>query len=563
MRKEVLQVNEAKRCVKWLAIYCLLLAINIILETSTITYSFPLHSFSTIYLLILSVCLILRYYLKVAGKTKMKPAMQLLSYMIFLLILLRGIKYSVFGNIAALGRYTWYLYYLPMLCIPVLLFFVSLYVYAEDEQQIKRKWGWAAIVTVILVLLVLTNDLHQWVFRFQPGFANWDSDYSYGWGFTIVTVWEYLMYIAAVAVLIAKCSISKIKHRAWLILIPFGIGIAMLLLLITGTMPKLNGHTPIELPEALCFMAAGALECCMQLGLIPTNESYRGLMQITSVPVQITDNAGVVLYKSDTAQELTKEQFSAPDKARIGEHTILRRMEIPGGYGFWQNDVAELDRLNEELAEAKERLSEEGELIRLQNELKEKQKTIEQRTLVYDDIAKRTQRQSMAISRIAQQAMHTEDAEQKDKCRKQIALLGSYIKRYANLMLLSSESNTVSVGELSLSVAEVLRYLNLYGIPGELLNTASGYVPAEKALAVFEVFEALLENHLADLRGVYTNLSTQDGGLIFKLTLENMLTDDSESIREKLNAAGIQTLFEHEDNVGYFSFLLPKGGDEL
>lgn len=109
----------------------------------------------------------------------------------------------------------------------------------------------------------------------------------------------------------------------------------------------------------------------------------------------------------------------------------------------------------------------------------------------------------------------------------------------------------------------MLRYLNLYGIPGELLNTASGYVPAEKALAVFEVFEALLENHLADLRGVYTNLSTQDGGLVFKLTLENMLTDNSESIREKLAADGIQTLFEHEDNVGYFSFLLPKGGDGL
>ena len=265
-----------------------------------------------------------------------------------------------------------------------LLFFVSLYVYAIDEGQERRKWSWVAIVTAILVLFVLTNDLHQQVFRFQPGFANWDEDYSYGWGFILVSAWEYLLYLAAVAVLIAKCSIAKIHYRAGMILIPFVAGITMLLLLTAGYMPKIGGYNVIQFPEALCFMAAGILECCIQLGLIPTNESYGKLMQMTSVPVRISDCNGNCVYQSSAAKELTKEQLTSPDKTRIAEHTLLRRMEIPGGYGFWQEDVTELDCLNEELADAKDRLSEEAELIRLQNELEKTQAVIEQRSYVHD-----------------------------------------------------------------------------------------------------------------------------------------------------------------------------------
>ena len=41
----------------------------------------------------------------------------------------------------------------------------------------------------------------------------------------------------------------------------------------------------------------------------------------------------------------------------------MHKMKIQGGYGIWQVDLAELDRLNEELEEAKEGLSEETELI--------------------------------------------------------------------------------------------------------------------------------------------------------------------------------------------------------
>ncbi len=157
--------------------------------------------------------------------------------------------------------------------------------------------------------------------------------------------------------------------------------------------------------------------------------------------------------------------------------------------------------------------------------------------------------------------MRSTDVAEIDRCRKQITLLGAYIKRYANLMLLSSESHQISAGELALSVTEVLRYLNLYGIPGELLNTASGNIPAAKAIAVFESFENLLETHLANLHGVYANLSERENGYIFKLTLENMTADRFESVIGKLAAVGVNMQFEYEDDIGYFSFEFSVGGE--
>ena len=232
-------------------------------------------------------------------------------------------------------------------------------------------------------------------------------------------------------------------------------------------------------------------------------------------------------------------------------------MKIPGGFGFWQDDVTELDRLNTELADARNRLSEEAELTRLKNELKENQAKIRQRTIVYDTIAERTKSQSVAISRIAKEARLSSDKAFREKSRKHILLLGAYIKRYANLMLLSEDSKVIEVGELSISVAEVLRYLNLFGIPAELLNTAEGSVPADVAFTVFETFKVLLEESFSSISGLFANFSGNEN-IVFKLTLENHQAYIPKFMEEKLSETGVRFTVEYEDNVTYIGFTFPE-----
>ncbi len=555
-------MNEVKNIFRRMAFYYLLLAVNIIPCASFIPDSFPTRNVSTIYLLALCVCLIIYYSNRVLKAGGLSLIMKSLSWMALLMILLRGIKYSAFSEVGVLARHIWYLYYVPILLLPLLMFYVSLLVSPKGKTHISKIWYCVLAVTVILIILVLTNDFHQLIFRFQLNFNNWDSDYSHGFLFYAVTVWQYVLYLAAILILIVKCRISSSKKNAWTILVPFAIGIFMNALLLFEKMPKFNGAYIIEFPEAVIFTVAIVLECCMQLGLIPTNTDYGKLFQKFSISAQITDEKGEVVYSSHSAAPLTEKQFLMQDGLRMDEHTVLHKMKIPGGYGFWQDDMTELDRLNEELAEAKENLEQEAELIRLRNELKEKEAKTEQRSLVYDLIAKRTQKQSQLISDFAKTARESSDLSDKEEYRNRIALLGAYIKRYANLTLISQESGWVEVGELGLSVSEVLRYLNFCGIPSEFFSNAKCSVNAKAALAVFEAFETLLETNYSCLQGVFVNVSEQENVNI-KLTLENLKEELPKEQKAALNALGVLSETQIEDGVAYICFTLSKGGETV
>ena len=146
-------------------------------------------------------------------------------------------------------------------------------------------------------------------------------------------------------------------------------------------------------------------------------------------------------------------------------------------------------------------------------------------------------------------------------CRRKITFLGAYIKRYANLMLMSQESGVVEAGELALSVSEVLRYLNYCGVPCEFVENAQCVVNADAVLAVFEAFEIMIETNFSNLKGAFVNLSEQQEAVVFKLTLENPAETLPHEVTEQLLSVDIKAEEMQEDNVAYISFTLPKGGE--
>ena len=126
-------------------------------------------------------------------------------------------------------------------------------------------------------------------------------------------------------------------------------------------------------------------------------------------------------------------------------------------------------------------------------------------------------------------------------------------------MLLSRESDVIEVGELGLSLAEVLRYLNYCGVPGEYVGGAECAMPASAALAVFEAFEALLEVNHSCLAGVFVNLGAREC-VTCKVTLEGLTVPLAAPQIERLQAAGVTCCGEQEDGVTYLCFTMPRGG---
>ena len=100
----------------------------------------------------------------------------------------RTVKFHIFHD--PLGEHIcWYLYYIPMILIPVLGLAAAMFLGEKDGEKTGRKIIVLLAFAVVMIVCVFTNDLHQLVFRFsgRPPFS--DRDYSYGILFIEIQGW--------------------------------------------------------------------------------------------------------------------------------------------------------------------------------------------------------------------------------------------------------------------------------------------------------------------------------------------------------------------------------------
>ena len=99
-------------------------------------------------------------------------------------------------------RHLWYLYYLPMLAIPLLAMFVALSLGRPESFRLPKWTALLNILTAALFLLVLTNDLHQLVFVFPADAAVWGDDYRYAFGYVLTVGWILLCTLTALVTML-------------------------------------------------------------------------------------------------------------------------------------------------------------------------------------------------------------------------------------------------------------------------------------------------------------------------------------------------------------------------
>ena len=79
---------------------------------------------------------------------------------------IRMCKFEIPDEMPTAQRYAWYLYYIPMLLIPTVSLYLAFYIrQPEDYKLPKRRWL-LFLPALFLIGIVLTNDMHQLVFKF-------------------------------------------------------------------------------------------------------------------------------------------------------------------------------------------------------------------------------------------------------------------------------------------------------------------------------------------------------------------------------------------------------------
>ncbi len=462
-------------------------------------------------------------------------------------IILRGAKYIAFEETGVIARHIWYLYYIPALFIPLLSLLAALSVGGGDQRGMRRQMWIAAPVTCLLALLVLTNDLHQLVFRFHKDFADWDADYSRTPFFYLIYGWIALLFLGAVYILFSRCRVSASRRLVWIPMLPALFGILYLTLNAADLWPKVNGIHLGEFPETVCFTMAGVWLSLMYIGLIPSNVRYGRLFELSGLSAQIADRDFRIIYRSPTAvslseQELREERALLPDS-----NTRIHRKQVHGGFVYWQDDITELNRIHEELREAGERLGEEAELLRLENELKEERAQIEAKTRTYDEIAQRVSPQSLKITGLC--AYAKEHPESYVLQMKTVCLLAVYIKRFANLSLLAAGSDSIDSTELYLALQESLRSVKDLGIPAESSLLESVSLPPQTVLQSYSLFEQLLEQALPALRGLQVTLRKNGIKCVFEGAALTLPSGSTASLREEEGSFFVSIPFEEAEEA--------------
>ena len=430
--------------------------------------------------------------------------LRLTAVLMLLWLILRTLKYSVVTDLTA-GRYIWYLYYLPMLFLPLLWVYIALSMGKSEDYRLSRGIGMLSIIPAALFLLVITNDLHQQVFAFKSGVPGLpvSGTYSYRPLYFICLGWMVVCMAFSLVCLFRKSRIPSGEGKR---ITPFVLGCAMLLysILYLSGIPAVRWWFG-DMNVMFCLLYAAIYESCIRCRMIPSNTGYVELFEATTLAACIADRSGRIVLRSRAADENMTcpqegQRIVRPDGMRISS------APISGGYAVWQDNVRQLaelrTRLNvnrEEMERNKKKLKDAYLVQKSLHELTEKNR-------IYNELEAKHSRQTAQMRQMLARCERSGPAERRSLLKK-VLLLGTYIKRSANLYFLSSEYQWLPQQELRLTVDEAVRTLTACGTECGVIYRTTGPMRTSEVVRLFDLLEIVAETTVDNLRSLFISVS--------------------------------------------------------
>lgn len=451
-------------------------------------------------------------------------------------------------------RRLWYLYYLPMLFIPFLAVFVAMSLGKPENFRLPKWTALLYIPAAVLFLLVLTNDLHQFVFVFPADAAVWGNDYRYAFGYFLAVGWMILCTITALVTMLIKC---RIPHSRKVLMLPFVPAILAVVygLLDIFRLPWLKAIAG-DITVVFCLLFTAVLESCIQCGLIQSNSCYGELFDASTVGAQITDEDYQTYRTSQNAQPVSESVLRQTEKGPVllPEGIRLCTADIRGGHIFWQENVAELLSVLKQLGETREELSEYSTLLEEENKQKQQRCELEEQKRLYDVVR---QTVSPAMERLAALITRLDGAADRESARALhggIAVLGAYIKRRSNLVFLTDEAGAVSSRELRLCLEESVSNLCLAGMDCAVSLDAEESMDGKAAGRIYDFFEETVETVLERRPAIDIVVTRTDSGWQMTVMLQGEV--NFSALKRRFPDAEV----EHDEDVCYCRLNVAEGG---
>ena len=480
-----------------------------------------------------------------------KNTLIFISGLMIFWFIVRSIKYF-FAMDVNVERYLWYSYYLPMLFIPQAAVQTAVLL-GQPEEYILPKWlKFLYVPATLCFLLVLSNDFHQCVFSFAAGEVWTDKAYSYAWGYYTVLLWEVVCAVAAFALMVYKCRLSQRKKYLPVI----GIGISILYAIIYASGAEWMQVIGGDITAALCLMFVCIFESCIYCGLIQTNTGYEELFEVCTMGAQITDRNYCVRYTSANAMELSEAVMREAEKGDVvvDKKTLIQNRPIQGGYILWQEDIEYIIMLLERMEENRKTIEESNCLEQENYQTKAKINMLREKNRLYDKLQTQTAGQIGLLNELLSRYEVEEDLVKSRRLLAKISVIGTYIKRYGNLIFIGERAEISDVAELGACLEESFSSLKLMGIECALTAPAGERIYVQDAVRIYSFFESIVEACVDSIQFMWVKLRPCGEELIVCMEVESEA--NLSSFFDKTEKG------EYEDGVWKFTFTVKKAGEK-
>lgn len=464
----------------------------------------------------------------------------------------RSIRYSLEEALWVM-RHLWYLYYLPMLFIPLLAVFIALSLGKPESFRLPKWTVLLYIPTAALLLLVLTNDLHQLVFRFPEDAVVWMNEYRYGIVYFPVVGWMVLCALTALVIMLVKCRVPNSRK---VLVLPF---VPVVLSVIYGALyifqlPWLRLIAG-DVTVVFCLLIAATLESCIQCGLIQSNTHYNDLLLSCTLRVQLTDPEYQRLLSSRSAEPIPLQIMRQTETGPVRLDGGLRLSGAPvrGGHVLWTEDVSELLEVLEELQDVKDSLEDNNALLRAEYTLKACEAHIAEQDRLYNIIQRETAPRIKLLAELTDAFETMGDEAQRKQILGKMAVIGAYLKRRSNLIFLADKTPLFQEKELHLTFGESMDNLELCGITCGLLSELERPVEARQLMKMYDLFEEIVERSIDTMSTITVWIGPADGAL--RITINT----DSAADLSPLGSDSVSALRD-EDGEWQLCMVLRAGG---
>lgn len=405
------------------------------------------HKFETLFYAIFFTFWSVRLYYKLYEKKTRKYILSI-GILIVIWMFIRITKSVV--EVDLLKRLMWYLYYIPLIFIPTIYYICSL---SLNKNLSKKRKIILYLISSILFLLVITNDIHQLVFKFPNGVSDFDN-YKHNIGYYVISLWIFYLFGGGMFLLAIKRYKNKKDIKSFLPILILIIGIVYTVLYVLDVKYIRDINMSVMNSVLICL----GIEIAFYLELIPNNSKYIKRLENSNLNINIVSIDGKTIY---TTKTFTMPSFILRDikKSRVKkqyrkDNIIYDIKKDNDSYVVIKKDITNLLNLKKEVNKKRKQLLKQQESIKLEEKVKKELYQINLRKEVISKIEKSLYNKKNIIKEI----LSKDDLTKYD------------LEKIKRLMIYSKKKSQIIISELN---DENFNEKDVKNIISELINSMS------------------------------------------------------------------------------------------